>query len=219
MKERPIIFRAPMVRAILDGRKTQTRRIVKPQPVGGSMPGLRWDHVNGKPSWIDPHGRPVKCPYGAPGDRLWVRERARVVFGEFGTSGYVTGIGTNNWCRVKYEADGTEAVVEYPGRLADVAIGHCIPNGCHREASRITLEVVGVRVERLNEISEKDAIAEGVEEGQSLGIPGWKSYLHGNFVCTWPSTSFRGLWGSIYGPGSWDANPWLWVVEFRRIEQ
>jgi len=167
MKERPILFSGPMVRAILEGRKTQTRRIVKPQPL----------RDRGVMAFNDGEHPQMRCPYGKPGDRLWVRE---------------------TWCpdvepyTFRYKADGDEPLERWRPSIH-------IP----RWASRITLEVVSVRVERLQNISEDDALAEGitlVERGTS------------------PVDQFNKLWESINGPGSWEANPWVWVVEFKRIE-
>jgi hypothetical protein len=204
MKERPILFNDAMVRAILDCRKTQTRRVVKPQPVvdgrvfkwAGPRPKARKN--TGATFINDPsaqHKDPLiahSCPYGQPGDRLWVREGARVIAKRHREIGIV------------YRADGEARTVPYPSRLAPAPLGKCLANGTYREASRITLEVTGVRVERLNEISETDAVAEGVMQWM-LGP-------------TSPRDDFRGLWESINGPGSWDANPWVWVVEFKRVE-
>lgn len=164
MKERPILFSGPMVRAILDGRKTQTRRVVKPRQ--GML-----DDWTGLP-----------CPYGKPGDRLWVRETCyfEQPHGE-----------------VIYRADpGSEKALdpEFTGLRWRPSIH--MP----RWASRITLEIVNVRVERLQDIRVDDARAEGV-------------------TAKWPVHGFRNLWQSINGFGSWDANPWVWVVEFRNMER
>lgn len=223
MSERPILFSGPMVRAIRDG-KTQTRRMVKPQP--DLMPhhdpvrpeprnGGRWvfmTHTD-RPSysWATGH---VRCPYGQPGDRLIVKEAAWV------------------WCRkeqdgltrtgrpkfryislgrfVHYQATEekpTYRVNSAPDQGWRLKIGRYLP----RWASRITLEVLGVRVERLQDISEEDARAEGValEDGQWTDEDGT---LRSDY-----RTAFRRLWISINGQDSWDANPWVWVVEFRRL--
>jgi hypothetical protein len=241
MKERPIIFSAEMVRAILDGRKTQTRRAIKPQPTGGVL-GLRWDHDMGKPSWIDPHGCPVKCPYGRPGDRLWVREA-------FGFSRQDDDI--NEVERVVcYKAgapwysilnDKSESLV-HSGYGRKVQPNHFVHHPARwkssihmpRWASRITLEIKSVRVERLQDISESDARAEGVRRnwtGDDLkgfagtrdyneGLDGWYRYgaSEDEPPCETARESFDTLWESIKGPGSWDANPWVWVIEFQRIK-
>lgn len=212
MNERPIAFGGSMVRAILDGRKTQTRRPLKPQPE--PHPTGRWSFIVGSTdgstgcfSWgvVDPSGSAFtdrgrehttlfRCPYGRSGDRLWVRETwAHPYARPAGTTGEAAG--------VVYRADG-------PEYLSPVARRHSWGAGCPwksaalmpRWASRITLEITGVRVERLQEISTSDALAEGVTH----------STLND------PRVEYRWLWESIYGTGSWDANPWCWVVEFRR---
>lgn len=183
MKERPILFSGPMVRAILEGRKTQTRRIWKPRKNwqdecedGYSMPHF----VDGDGEF---HDQP--CPYGQPGDRLWVRETWRVADG--GTKYY------------EYAADRSvlrEAVDEACCLKWKPSIH------MKRAASRITLEVVAVRVERLQEITPGDAVAEGI----------------GHSDVDAAVVSYSSLWDRINGRGSWDANPWVWVVEFRKVE-
>lgn len=227
MSERPMLFSGPMVRAILDGRKTQTRRVVKPQPVasqewaGGAYFERRVASIT--QSTPERWGLPLImqfCPYGQPGDRLWVRESCR---GEELTSG------TDG---VRYRADDAFVPIQntfaasenwlrlhtYRGHAESVE-GVWVPSiHMPRWASRITLEITGVRVERLQDISEEDAQAEGAllaaettESDERLRIEcGYyppSSYAHG----------FRLLWESINGEGSWAANPWVWVVEFRRL--
>lgn len=183
-KERPILFSGPMVRALLDGRKTQTRRVVK----------------------TDLSRLPLKCPYGWPGDRLWVRER--------------WGINHYRYCgtipKVR-PVDLADSLLAYYATEDDPEILHEMPwrPSIHmpRWASRILLEVTNVRVERLNAISEADAIAEGItRDGEDQG---WDS--EAEWVCSTPYGAYRELWESINGPGSWDANPWVWVVEFKRV--
>lgn len=186
MKERPILFSGPMVRAILEGRKTQTRRIWKPRKIwqdecedGYSMPHF----VDGDGEF---HDQP--CPYGQPGDRLWVRETWRVADG--GTKYY------------EYAADRSvlrEAVDEACCVKWKPSIY------MKRAASRITLEVVAVRVERLQDISRGDAMAEGCP---------FANKADGGDPRIW----YSWLWNQINGDGSWDANPWVWVVEFRKVE-
>lgn len=212
-KERPIIFSGPMVRAILDGRKTQTRRVVKPQPtrhlVGGQvmwgheqLGGQFGDHVFGACAT-----QLLPCPFGKPGDLLWVRERARLVETDTGSS-WTAGVREDARVRVRYEADGTESGwLPYPTRLAGMPLDCCIPGGCYREASRLTLRITDVRVQRLQEISEEDAIAEGVfDEKRDDG--------------ELPSTIFRAYWHHLNGkkPGaSWNDNPWVWVYTFEQV--
>lgn len=207
MKERPILFSGPMVRAILEGRKTQTRRVVKID-----APFVEFDGCD--PYWPvfeDKYGDPVRaaCPYGEVGDRLWVRETF------FDTTPYSDAmLFYNRKNPVAYRADDEEI-------------------GCHawkpsihmpRWASRILLEVVDVRVERLRNIAVRDAVAEGLDSKTSIGpfrTLGWKDYTAGSVSYLLDAReSFQSLWDSINaGRGySWAANPWVWVVEFKRIE-
>lgn len=201
MSDRPILMSAPMVRAILAGTKTQTRRVVKPQPFrdpsthgyqwhGGAALlragyGARYVHTN-----LEPMKRAVMkcCPYGQPGDRLWVRE----TWAKWGVD-YQGGEGPSKHEEPIYRADGDpwdERDKWRPGMFMP------------RWASRITLEATGVRVERLQDISEADAMAEGCETEHPDTAVG----------------AYEWLWESIHGPGSWDANPWVWVVSFQRQE-
>lgn len=185
MRERPILFSGPMVRAILAGQKTQTRRIVKPQPLGDTA----WKNDD---QWIvSGHGEAgdtgLHCPYGQPGDRLWVRET------------WAYGI---HALAAKSDADGPfvyAADQTTQGRLCD----RWRPSiHMPRTASRIALEITGVRVERLRDISETDALAEGVtvEDQHKRG------YCAGQSLP--PAVrAFRELWDSINGPGSWGGEP------------
>lgn len=208
MKERPILFSGAMVRAILDGRKTQTRRAVKPQAAyPASYDSVRY-RINGcaaefyLPGATEPAIRWL-CAYGKPGDRLWVRE----TFTPDGVNAKAAAdLGRQS---VHYRADG-----EAPDYLK-VRWRPAIH--MPRWASRITLEVERVRVERLQEISESDAIAEGVLPltGQFLGsfaVPGTRAASGTTAV-----ECFSRLWDSINqkkGFG-WAANPWVWVIEFK----
>lgn len=234
MRERPILFSAPMVRAILDGRKTKTRRIVKNR---GCLPEFRgpsgctddvtcwgWedgetsDHIAiGAPDPETAHGLYLPCPYGVPGDRLWVREAWAVKRHEpclEHERDYQELCGP----AVRYLADGTE--IRHQG---DRATGQGIYRGLvekgrpsihmPRWASRITLEITDVRVERLNDISIDDAIAEGLEwVSPTFGIGGIAESWSQN-----PIDAYARLWENINGPDSWAANPWVWAVEFKRV--
>lgn len=210
MKERPILFSAPMVRAILEGRKTQTRRVVKPGPPDGlgmyaCLGAWRYEGVDYRANEVE------TCPYGVPGDRLWVRETWQMVDplevpeNRRGSRAPFTGCQGARiipWVAT-YRADGELAHERYGDIVWKPSIH--MP----RWASRITLEITGVRVERLQDISEEDALAEGVHRFD------WQD---DNGEC--PATTreaFARLWASINGPDSWTANPWVWVVEFRRI--
>lgn len=217
VKERPILMSAPMVRALQAGVKTQTRRIVKPQPAAG----VRWSPivVAGHGGLGDGHGAPIRCPYGQPGDRLWVREAH--AFTDAHEPDYMGSI--------EYRADNKCLAVDHGPVTVDVP-HKCDPRpfdgpwrpSIHmpRWASRITLEITDERVQRLQEISREDAIAEGIE-GQSQSGP-WRNYLRGGYWFpegheTAAIYSYRTLWESINGPGSWDVNPWVWALTFQRV--
>ena len=177
MTERPILFSAPMVRALLACAKTQTRRAAK------LTAGAHVKEPGGHRRWhpADPEAT-LACPYGQPGDRLWVRE----TFG-FSGSGYIPDI--------HFRATNPEAPI----------LGRWHPSiHMRRIDSRITLEITSVRVERLQEISEADAQAEGITSAECLECDGFVN-------------AFSKLWEQINGPGSWDANPWVWAIEFRRL--
>lgn len=202
MKERPILFSAPMVRAILAGSKTQTRRIVKPQPdvIYGMSMGQRTAPFEMR---FGSETRDVHCPYGQPGDRLWVKEQTLKVE-------------DHGWVGPVYtESDaGRYALAWGYGESDDP--DHIPPHAIKRRPSifmtramcRITLEVTGVRVERLQQdISEADALAEGIDDG----------YLVREKLPPPRRAVYHYLWDDINGPGSWDANPWVWCLTFRRL--
>jgi len=233
MKERPILFSGPMVRAILEGRKTVTRRVMKPQPTVCNRPGLDPGHwwpsrahqhmlhvenelQNGEGGWegLAEHA----CPYGETGDRLWVRETWIPDPEDDGSWGYM------QWSGCK-----GSPLTDIPKRFQKPE--HCIHRATWsgsdllwrpsihmpRWACRILLEITAVRVERLQDISGDQAEAEGVD-----------SSMCRQFLETSPSRhecneavihGFAGLWASINGDDSWRANPWVWVVEFKRVEQ
>jgi hypothetical protein len=200
MKESPIIFSTPMVRAILDCRKTQTRRIVKPQP-DGELPVV---HLNGVTRDPIKDGRFLSqkdCPYGQPGDRLWVRE-VWAYETEFGTAtgGYL------------YRADGDKREREY-GKPTDKWRS---PWFMTKKAARIWLRITNVRVERLQEISEKDAKAEGVDP-ITINDGSLAGHLAAKTGCIYkPAFSF--LWDEInLDRAPWDSNPWVWVIEFAKV--
>jgi hypothetical protein len=189
VKERPILFSAPMVCAILAGTKTQTRRVVKPR---------------GLPCWsVQPADIPrilPFCPYGQPGDRLWVRE----AFGDCTK-------GADIMAGMHYDPPLYRADADSYGLLGHDGLGPVYEEEIRwrpsihmpRKFSRITLEVTDVRVERLQDISEADAKAEGC--GPATAYP--HQYRD----------AYAALWEQINGPGSWAANPWVWVVEFKRV--
>lgn len=237
MKERPILFSGPMVRALLDGRKTQARRTVKGRALewlddAGFTPGFVSDPANGL------------CPYGAPGDRLWVRETWQVaqesldwetgseydVFSWDGIYGPA-----QDWLhgdarggiksRVFYAADGEDrnpsafyGVIGLDGKVIEKP-AICWRPSIHmpRWASRLTLEITEVRVERIQDISDRgqpnDCIAEGAF-GEVSPLP--RDWLDRGFSSV-EKAWFHDLWNSINRVDSWDANPWVWAVSFEVI--
>ncbi len=229
MKERPILFSGPMVRAILEGRKTQTRRVVKWSEV---EPGLNLGFsgllavAQDSRGWVltsmsggcwQERCAPTLCTYGVPGDRMWVRE---------------TWSGQRNRpiaeCELFYRADGEhqhgrQLGLSYAERESKWRPSIFMP----RWASRLTLEVKAVRVERLQKISEADAIAEGIRLVTKDGtVNKFCVYDLGDYSSTpWSEMSrdavsaYRSLWDSINakrGHG-WETNPWVWVVEFKAV--
>lgn len=220
-KERGMIFNDEMVRALLDGRKTQTRRIMKNQPAGDYPdtpalvrnvgPGFQWYGSYGESSIFN-------CPFGAVGDRIWVRETfqgplvSEELFEEY--LAHSEKFETPQYC--EYAADGG-AKPEYCDLNDNLRHGWRPSIHMPRWASRILLEITGVRVERLNDISEEDAQAEGVKK---LRGGYWKHYQPNEWTQFQLSArgSFATLWNFIYGEGGWWANPWVWVIEFKRVE-
>jgi hypothetical protein len=206
VKERPILFSAPMVRAILEGRKTQTRRVMKPQPEVTAPD--RWGETWSWPShacrsMVSLRDAPCLSPYGYKRDRLWVKETHQII------------------------QMRSERIVVYRASCPDDSFTYCDPREgtieqiqvhkwrpsifMPRLESRITLEVTGVRVERLHDISGRDVLAEGVDNGKSNPAQGvrWENMQR---------MAFESLWSEINGAESWDANPWVWVISFQRVE-
>jgi hypothetical protein len=224
MKERPILFSAPMVRAILAGTKTQTRRVAKGL-------ALEWLSEGFEPAFVADDANRL-CPYGQPGDRIYVREAFRLL-GVFDADSPIA-VGElclnagypKPWAPIQYEADGSRDnwmhVGTPPHDDGPPEAGKLRP-GIHmpRWASRILLEIVGVRVERLQDISDADAIAEGIERNSEYPTLWKRGNLHGdqNIVKStgFPKLGYRSIWEQINGAGSWAANPWVWVVEFRSV--
>lgn len=209
IKERPILFSGAMVRALIDGTKTQTRRAI-------TMPAS-WDCIvyadygdgwwpyrsdDGESPNYDNNEIPMRCPYGQPGDRLWVRETwAQPAALDPGPTVY----------RADYPACVPAGFTNLP-KADEITWKPSIH--MFRKDSRILLEVVSVRVERLQDIGDRDSRAEGVTiEDRHMG-----GYCAGQFLP--PAVrAYRELWEQINGAGSWDANPWVWVVEFKRVMQ
>ncbi len=209
MRELPILFSGAMVRALLNGTKTQTRRVVK--RVGPahaqaiSFASGAWQYADND-GWHDANA--PRCPYGEPGDRLWVRETFAKIDGQ-----------TQPWIETDYRATYTHG-----DRLGDtLGIKKRWTPAIHmpRAASRITLEVTCVRVEQLQDISETDAKAEGVSASPTcLQDDDTDAFRRIGPVPdnSFPIARYAALWESINGPGSWAANPFIWCVSFRRVE-
>ena len=215
MKERPILFNGEMVRAILDGRKTQTRRVVKPAPEMVADHSIEpWEGDPGiLQKLLAQNGR--NCPFGQPGDLLWVRETHAIV----PRTAYTHSAGVEQVLRPH---DNHDAAVFREGWERSKP-GRWRPSiHMPRWASRITLEITDVRVERLQDISEDDARSEGcnaplyVNDNRGRWGPPRGETLSSAF----PSAKhwFSCLWESINGAGSWAKNPWVWVVEFKSLE-
>ncbi|MBD9415876.1 hypothetical protein IB234_15040 [Pseudomonas sp. PDM16] len=197
MTERPILFSGPMVRAIIEGRKTVTRRVAKPvkHPDLGNIyaPGaLVLEH---EPQHVIDRA----CPYGQPGDRLWVRETFAVY-------------GDEKFAAIHYRADR-------PHDVGRKGVGYKPSIHMPRWVCRILLEITAVRVERLQDISEDQAEAEGTQGCVPYCQSPYDS--DGAPACDCMNLtykeSFQALWSSINGANSWAANPWVWVVEFKRV--
>lgn len=195
MKERPILFSGPMVRALLDGSKTQTRRIAK----GVAAVHTRTGEALANADSVGPR---VLCPYGQPGDRLWVRE-AWAQRGAWRLPEWPDADADDTYWHgsneVIYTATTAKPATDWRGRPS-----------IHmpRWASRILLEITDVRVERLNDISNSDAEAEGIDYIRQ--IPDADETLTAHEL-------FEALWDANYGPGAWEENPWVWVIEFKKV--
>ncbi|EMM4933025.1 hypothetical protein WAS43_004297 [Salmonella enterica] len=204
MKERGMIFNAEMVNAILSGRKTQTRRPIKWKQTrfteiaerdDGSLWPWAEDCERGGDIWF-------ACPYGEIGDRIWVRETFRVHSRatDVATLVYRASV-RNSWTEQTHRVP--VAVCNKPATPEKWTPSIHMP----RWASRITLEITDVRVERLRDLSEDDAKSEGITPPSGGVPPGWEYRIN-----------FRDLWMDIYGTDNWEANPWVWVIEFKRVE-
>ncbi|WP_444959704.1 hypothetical protein [Microbulbifer sp. VVAC002] len=221
VRERPILFNGDMVRAILDGRKTQTRRLMKPQPEPSPHGGHWWacdtvesmvkveEQLNNDGSWAGFAGS--VCPYGQTGERLWVRETHHL----------------SHQNKVIYKADYSFNPFREDECGEDCSmVGEVWRPSIHmpRWASRITLEIANVRVERIQDISDEDALAEGILNS-TLQTPPTNTVMY--HCGPWPTPicgesardAYGALWESIYGKDGWDQNPWVWVIEFRRANQ
>jgi len=219
VSERPILFSSDMVNAILEGRKTQTRRVVKPQPPKGTE-SVMFNPSHFEPDYgfyFAPEGGFNKCPYGKVGDQLWVRENGWET--PFRTE-KMRRNGADTWEDFYYDADGLEQMdidfFKEHGFKRRPSIHQ------KRTHSRIQLEITNIRVERLNDISESDCEKEGALDD------GFIAALNANADEGYPidqtidldesaKNQFIELWESINGKGSWEQNPWVWVVEFKHL--
>lgn len=207
MKERPILFNAAMVRAIQSGEKTQTRRVMKVQPpsaeyklstcidtTGNNKDKGRqhWITMQGQYSVVDSSQPYFSCPFGYADDRLWVRE----TFSAMGDK-------TRHAVPIFYRADRPN---DNGGWTPSIHMP--------RWASRITLQITNVRVERLNEISQRDAMAEGAPPSHPIIDKVSREFGYQDFSRSW----YAQLWEQINGAGSWAANPWVWVIEFEVLK-
>lgn len=217
---KPLSLTAPLARAVARGWKTQTRRLLRPQPaqdvvefvsagpnrwrgvsasfrLGDVLPGA--DHPDRDMVWVT--GRVFKAPH-APGDRLWIREPAI-------SQGYAH---DGRLC-IKYVSDGVEALVDHPERLRPALDGKGLPNGCHREAARTFVTVTAFRIERLTAITGADVLAEGMGQpwnGLGIEAAGGMTPEHEAQL----REKFANLWNSIYPAAPWESDPWVTVTTF-----
>jgi hypothetical protein len=192
MKEHAVILGSEMVRAILEGRKTQTRRVIKPQPSEGDLVGFSFfsgDDAIEMRNYPLRQSRIVKCPYGQPGDRLWVKETWNL-----------TAQG-KPYYRAAYTSDAEKEMMHH--RIAPWKSARFMP----RIFSRITLEVVRIRVERVQEISTKDCVAEGMTWDGPCGL----NVALEKYMDLWDKLNAKRGYG-------WEVNPWVWVIEFKLLE-
>jgi hypothetical protein len=217
--ELPILFSGPMVRAILNGSKTQTRRTLNPQPISNGF---------GNPGAYTGFEIPCHCDAYPPSAMLWPDENGGMLNGDAGHPW----LGVDQlWVKETFSAHGAFKDSGRKVYRADIADGK-EPNGlrwkpsifCSRKASRISLEIVDVEAERLISISKEDAIAEGIEPVVFNGETLWNNYefkphTKGHHVAAFgdPRESYRSLWQFINGPGNWDKNPFVWKISFKRI--
>lgn len=224
MNEHPMIFKGEMVRAILDGRKTQTRRLVKPQPDDedyGLDTKCQWyaptiivndlEEPGPEVFGFSSEERGWKFPYGSPGDRLWVRETWMPVDLSFREPANYS---------LKIDNKGKRHAIVYKAD-ADYSCDWRSPIHMFRWASRINLEILNVRVERLQAITHADILAEGIKQTEPDKF--YLAPLAGtpDYPWTHSGSAYASLWNSINAKSDmgWDVNPWVWVIEFKRVEQ
>jgi hypothetical protein len=228
MKERPILFSGAMVRALLDGSKTQTRRLMKAKP-SDECPKEMWPHaLKDIVEWREQNGRwfglmgwrslaDADCPYGYPGDRLWVRESFHHEDAEYlpEASNSVPLIPAST----VYRADMSVETLAFEKRVGVPRDMRWTPSiHMPRKLSRILLEVTGIRIELVQAITEADAMAEGVKRDTEPCDHARQSCEDIGCLGKTHKASFCNLWCDLNGIPSWTQNPWVWVVEFKRIE-
>ena len=215
MKERPIIFSNEMVLAILEGRKTQTRRVIKPQPYQPTLEYRRMPPVfleSGEWGWsLDGEiaGPFIRCPYGQPGDRLWVKEVWRPIR-----------VGPNKVTYIEYRADGARIYKDHTyqpswSKEEPWRSSLFMP----RKYSRIDLEITNIRAERLQDISEEDAKAEGITGPFDVGYPAYRMPGDSKPRYSRPSGAFEDYWNLLNAKRGfgWSVNPWVWALSFKRV--
>ncbi len=215
IKERPMLFSSEMVKAIIQNRKSQTRRVLRPQPFQASTGSWFWSSGDNHHVWSDhpfPHIH-LDCPYGSPGDRLWVRETFCIDHFEY--LGKLKGLPPPGRSHIYYAADGEDLCSQIPE--CDCSDG-CIPwrPSIHmpRWASRLDLEIKSIRVERLQDITEAEIAAEGFFKQDNLWCVTENFPASNNPLYAWEL--YWNLLNSERGY-PWAANPWGWVIEFRKL--
>lgn len=218
-KERPILFSAPMVQAILAGRKTQTRRVMKSQPYTLRTEGFGYPTKQGGFVSLQSEHCRNECPYGKPGDRLWVRENFQPLIADgvnWSDADYETGAGY----AISYPA--TDGVKEFYDCRNDEAFCDRVTPSIHmpRWASRLTLEITEVRVQRLRDCTEGDAQAEGMlfVPDDKIHHTGWRHSSNHGYVYDSALAAYHVCWEEINGEGSWQNNPFVWALTFKVVQ-
>jgi hypothetical protein len=229
MKYIPILFSTAMVQALLAGRKTMTRRVIKPQP---NMSEGRYDGIseldfedcteechflehteNGKP--LERYYNLGKCPYGKVGDVLWVRENYKLYI-NYDNQVYVQFEGRETFDVYNKKDISLSTLQKIVARKLKPNEWHSCPSiHLYKEFASIFLKITDIRVERLQDIGEQEAVKEGISNNETK----YYDYLRKEFITESAYHSFFTLWESINGEASWDANPWVWVIKFEQIEK
>ncbi|KKQ15901.1 MAG: hypothetical protein US34_C0024G0012 [Candidatus Nomurabacteria bacterium GW2011_GWC2_36_9] len=211
---KPIIYSTPMVQANLEGRKTLTRRIVKPQPKEPFIFDKNSNSIIESPGYCV---EPIECPYGQPGDVLWVREKFACTLGKYEPeTTYSYFADSFHWSFYPNDDMKGETACQWHDEALAKEVKWKSPRFMPKSAARIWLQIEEIKVERLQDVTEKDAIAEGVTRFFTIN---WRFKNYNNpddksgFLQA--ITSFQSLWGKINGPESWEQNPWVWVVKVK----